>query len=212
MADDEVERLIKGYAKAIPDLILATDWFKTRDEDDPEADVKSLPNKDYLRFLLNEYCTCYTQRIPCLIPKSRQLLMTWSWAAYGLARMLTWKHKLIIYQTKREEDSVGFMGRVHFMYRHLPEEIRAERPAYLDNTLKLELPGSDVKFWAIPQGADIIRSNTVSLLFLDELNFQPNARASLRAAVPSLGKHGQLIAGSSANAAGLMEKLIHATW
>lgn len=210
--ENSAEELLKIYKSNIPDMCLSSGWFLTRDEDDPDAEEKPLPDWPYLRHLINEYCVCAEKRIPCLIPKSRQLLMTWSWAAYGLARALTWKHKLIVYQTKREEDSVSFMGRVHFLYRHMPPEIRNARKAYLDNTLKLEIESSDVKFMAIPQGADIIRSNTVSLLFLDELNFQPQARASIRAAIPSLGKNGQLICGSSANAGGMMEQLINATW
>jgi len=208
VADKATEKLLKYYAKNIPAMILETGWFKTRDEDNPDGGDHPLPDKEYLRYLLEQYCL--HQRI--ILPKSRQVLVTWSWAAYGLARCLTRKNFLAIYQTKREEDAVGFMDRVHFIYEHLPPEIRAARPAKLDNSLKLEMLDSDAKFWGIPQGADIIRSNTVSLFFADEVNFQPNARASLRAAMPSLGKNGQGIWGSSANAGGLMEKLIHATW
>lgn len=204
----QAEALLKGYAKHIPEMILESGWFVTRDEDNPESEEQPIPDKDYLRYLLTQYVT-YPRLI---VPKSRQIMVTWSWAAYGLARCLTRKHFLAIYQTKREEDAGGFMNRVHFLYKHLPEEIRAVRPANTDNGFKLELPGHDAKFWGIPQGADIIRSNTVSLFLSDEVNFQPNARASLRAAMPSLGKTGQGIWASSANAGGLMEKLIHANW
>lgn len=202
------EQVLRGYNDKLPDLILSTGWFLTRDEDNPGADAQPLPDKPYLRYLLTQYCT----QSRLIIPKSRQVLVSWSWAAYGLACCLTRKHLLVIYQTKREEDSVGFMNRVHFLYRHLPDEIKAIRPALLENSSKIEFPKQDARFWGIPQGADIIRSNTVSIFFSDEVNFQPNARASLRAAMPSLGKHGQGIWGSSANAGGLMEKLIHATW
>lgn len=189
-------------------MILSTGWFVTRDEDNPAGEEFPLPDKAYLRYLLTEFCK--HQRI--ILPKSRQVLVSWAMAAYGLARLLTRKHFLAIYQTKREEDALSFMNRVQFLYRHMPEHIRAARPANLENSSKLELPGTDGRFWGIPQGADIIRSNTVSLLLADEVNFQPNARASLRAAMPSLGKTGQGIWASSAAAGGLMEKLIHATW
>ena len=204
----EVEKLLKGYSTKIPDLILSTGWFLTRDEDNPDGINHPIPDKQYTRYILHECCAA-----PRLVlPKSRQVMVSWLLAAYGLARCLTRKHFLAIYQTKREDDSVGFIDRVHFLYRHLPEEVRAARPANLDNSTKIEFDGTDCKFWGIPQGADIIRSNTVSLFMSDEVNFQPNARASLRAAMPSLGKTGQGIWVSSANAGGLMEKLIHATW
>lgn len=204
----EYESLLKSYRSKIPDLILNTEWFVTRDEDDPDGRELPLPDKEYLRYLIQQYEI--HPRI--LIPKSRQLLLTWSWAAYGLAWCLTRKHALVIYQTKREEDSIGFMNRVHFLYRHLPAGVQNARPANLENSSKIEFPKQDNRFWGIPQGADIIRSNTVSLLFSDEVNFQPNARATLRAATPSLGKNGKGIWGSSANAGGLMINLIHADW
>jgi len=205
---NEWDALLAVYTHRIPELILDTGWFVTRDEDDPEGKEKPLPDKPYLRYLFTQY-----ERYPrIIIPKSRQLLLTWSWAAYGLAYLLTRKHFLGIYQTKREEDSIGFMNRMHFLYRHLPNEIQARRPANLENSSKLELPKSDARFWGIPQGADIIRSNTVSLFLSDEVNFQPNARASLRAAMPSLGKNGRGIWGSTANAGGLMINLIAANW
>lgn len=202
------ETLLKDYRTNIPALILDSQWFVTRDEDDPDGRELPLPDKDYLRLLINEY----EQEDRILIPKSRQLLLTWSWAAYGLAWCLTRKHILVVYQTKREEDSIGFMNRVHFLYRHLPPRVQELRQANLDNSSKIEFGKSDCRFWGIPQGADIIRSNTVSLLFSDEVNFQPNARATLRAATPSLGKNGKGIWGSSANAGGLMINLIHADW
>lgn len=202
------ETVIRGYRNNLPEMILGTEWFVTRDEDDPDGRELPLPDKAYLRYLIEQY-----EKYPrIIIPKSRQLLLTWSWAAYGLAFCLTRKHSLVIYQTKREEDSIGFINRVHFLYRHLPKVIQECRPANLDNSSKIEFPKQDCRFWGIPQGADIIRSNTVSLLFSDEVNFQPNARASLRAATPSLGKNGKGIWGSSANAGGLLINLIHADW
>lgn len=205
---NEWETALTQYTRALPRLILDTKWFVTRDEDDPEGRERPLPDKAYLRYLLQQY-ELYPR---ILIPKSRQLLLTWSWAAYGLAYCLTRKHVLVIYQTKREEDSIGFMNRVHFLYRHLPNGVQEIRPANLENSSKLEIPKMDARFWGIPQGADIIRSNTVSLFFSDEVNFQPNARASVRAAMPSLGKNGRGIWGSSANAGGLMIDLIAANW
>jgi len=205
---NEWETLLKDYRHRMPALILDTKWFVTRDEDDPDGRELPLPDKAYLRYLIGQY----ELHPRILIPKSRQLLLTWSWAAYGLAFCLTRKHVLVIYQTKREEDSIGFMNRVHFLYRHLPPEIQRCRPANLENSSKLELPKQDARFWGIPQGPDIIRSNTVSLFFSDEVNFQPNARASVRAAMPSLGKNGRGIWGSSANAGGLMIDLIEANW
>ena len=208
MADADVEKLLKRYSGHLTDMILKTGWFKTRDEDNPNAKPMPLPDKPYLRYLIEQY-----EKYPrLLIPKSRQVMVTWSWAAYGLARCLTRTHFLAIYQTKREEDAVGFMNRVHFLYQHLPKEIQEARPAKLDNSLKTEFAKRDSRFWGIPQGADIIRSNTVSLFFADEVNFQPNARASLTAAMPSLGKNGQGIWGSSAAAGGLMIPLVHGNW
>lgn len=203
------EALLADAAHDLPSMILETGWFLTRDEHRADGEYP-LPDQPNLRSLLTEFC-----REPLvLVPKSRQILVTWSVAAYAIAKALTQKHFLAIYQTKREDDAQSFMDRVRFMYDHLPDWLREIRPrekAPRDNRMRLELVTQDSKVWGIPSGADIIRMNTVSLFIADEVDFQPEAKASLRAAAPSLDG-GQGIWISSLALGGLMTQLIHGEW
>lgn len=207
---NESESMLAELAEDLPSLILDTDFFKTKDEHRSDGEFP-IPPLDYCRVVLNILCT---ERL-IVIPKSRQVMITWLVCAYLIARAITRRNQLIVYQTKREEDALSFMSRVYFMYDHLPGWIRQIRPRTLppkENKYKLELTSQSSKIWGIPSGADIIRSNTVSIFFSDEVNFQPEAKASLRAAGPSLGSKGQGIWVSTANLGGLVEQLVAGKW
>jgi len=204
------EQTLLTLSRDLPSFILDTGFFKTKDEHRSDGKF-AIPDFEYCRVVLT---TVATERL-IVIPKSRQVLITWLMACYAVAAALTRKNQLIIYQTKREEDALSFMGRVYFLYDHLPAWLRTIRPRLLppkENKYKLELPAQHSKIWGIPSGADIIRSNTVSIFISDETNFQPEAKASLRAAGPSLGQTGQGIWISSANLGGVMEQLVAGKW
>ncbi|NIP40492.1 MAG: hypothetical protein GTN39_03150, partial [Candidatus Aenigmarchaeota archaeon] len=63
------------------------------------------------------------------------------------------------------------------------------------------------KIWGIPEGPDIIRSYTGSILFSDEAAFQPSFEAAYTAALPMIKGGGQFIAVSSAEP-GFFEKMV----
>jgi len=206
----EAETYLTELSEDLPSFILDTGFFKTKDEHRSDGEF-SLPDLAYCRIVLETLCK---ERL-VVMPKSRQVLCTWLVGSYLLARALTKRNQLIIMQTKREEDALSFMGRLYFMYDHLPGWIRQIRPRQMppkENKYKIELPQQHSKIWGIPLGADIIRSNTVSIFFSDEVNFQPEAKQSLRAAGPSLGSKEQGIWISSANLGGLMEQLVAGKW
>jgi hypothetical protein len=203
------EDTLQEYAKDLPGMILDTGWFVTRDEHRHDGEYP-FPNHPYQRDYLQELCV----NDLVVVTKSRQVMVTWLTLAYILARALTSKHLLAILQTKREDDAIGMADRVKFMYNHLPDFLRRIRPkegGVRENQSSLELISQDSLVWGVPQGADIIRSHTVSIFYADEVDFQPDAKASLRAAAPSLDG-GQGIWTSSACLGGLTGQLIHGSW
>jgi len=143
------------------------------------------------------------------VEKSRQVMATWLVCAYLLWRAKFRQYQLILVQSKREDDAANLVfnkdegvARMSFMESQLPSWLRS-----------IEFP-KDVTFghihvrsgfgkgshvWAVPEGADIIRSNTPSVVFSDESAFQPEFDASYTAARPCLEGGGQYIALSSAN-------------
>lgn len=152
--------------------------------------------------------------------KSRQIMASWICCAYLLWRAKFHAHQLIIVQSKKEEDAAKFVfvkeaqqARISFMESRLPEWLQdgmflmPATGAYsaktrLDNTRRAEsghlwFPnGSHI--WAIPQGGNLIRSNTPSCLFSDEAAFQPEFGLAYNAALPALKGGGQGIFISSA--------------
>lgn len=207
---EKAEAVLKAASDDIPSMILDYGWFVTKDEHNHDAKT-TIPNKPHLRLYLTELCN--NQFV--VVTKSRQIMITWGTLAYLLARALTRRNQLIIVQTKREEDAESLMDRTRHLYDNLPRWLRDIRPRLMpprQSTMKLEIPKMDSMIWGIPQGADIIRSNTVSILFSDETDFQPEAAASLRAAAPSLVGGGQGIWVSTPTLDGLTRKLIKGSW
>jgi hypothetical protein len=196
------------------ELILKKGLFLTKDEHRDDG-IYPLPDTPHLRALYRELFLAEQEGVPVLIPKSRQMQITWGVDAYLLARGLTRRNQLIILQTKREDDAGSLMERITFMYEHLPQWLKSIRPRVTglrENRYKVEIPCLGNKIWGIPQGAEIIRSNTVSVFFSDEVDFQPDGRASVRAAMPSVAGGGLAIFVSTAVLDGLMPKLMTGTW
>ena len=210
MNDASAQAALLEAAEHPIDMILETGWFITKDEHRADGAFPIL-DETYTRAILHEF---YTERL-IVLPKSRQMLASWLVAAYLVAKLLTTNNLLAIYQTKREDDALSFMERCYWIYNRLPawlRKIRAKQTGPKENRYKLEVPKSGSKIWGIPSGADVIRMNTVSIFVSDEVNFQPEAKGSLRAAGPSLGATGQGIWLSSANAGGLIPLLVKGSW
>ena len=195
----------------------------TKDEHEVEAPVKRFPDKAYLRVVLD--CLLLTAGIlpadkatwareaglrpeefadagMLAIEKSRQIMATWIVAAYCLWRAKFRPHQLILWQSKREDDSASVVydkdwdtARMSFMESHLPPGMRSQVSPSRCN-LRYQDTGS--RIWGIPEGSDIIRSNTPSVLVADEAAFQPEFASAKDAAMPAVKGGGQLIALSSA--------------
>jgi len=198
---------------------------KTKDEHDPVTPVKLIPDKMYLRVMLD--CLLLTAGliepakaryamdggIPVAdfyntgmlaIEKSRQVLATWLLAGYCLWRAKFQAHQLILWQSKKEDDAANVVydkephiARISFMESNLPRALQDGIFPKGASRCNLRFPlGS--RIWGIPEGADIIRSNTPSVLVADEAAFQPEFASAKDAAMPAIKGGGQLIAVSSA--------------
>ncbi len=210
-------------------FIFESGFLKTKDEHDQENPVKTFPDQAYLRVLLDCLLVSgrYTKPDAALfalsagvpldwleriadigllpVEKSRQVMATWLVCAYLLWRAKYKPYQLILVQSKREDDAANLVfnkepevGRVSFMEHNLPSFLKSVEFPKAGTYAHLFFPnGSHI--WAIPEGADIIRSNTPSVCFSDEAAFQPEFDASYTAARPCLDGGGQYIAISSAN-------------
>lgn len=203
---------------------------KTKDEHDLHNPSKTFPQTAYHRALLDMLLVSgrvikpedayYLNDLPAewkqqlystgslFVEKSRQVMATWITCAY-----LTWRarfkpHQLILVQSKKEEDAAmlvftkdALTARMSFIEHNLPKYMQvldfSRNASYAHLYYK---NGSHV--WGIPQGAEVIRSNTPSVLFSDEAAFQEAFDGAYTSAKPALMGGGQMIAVSSANPGG----------
>lgn len=147
------------------------------------------------------------------VEKSRQVMASWLVCAYVLWRAKFHPHQLILVQSKREDDAALLVftkepqiGRMSFLELHLHPDLQqlgfgsnkeVAKTGQGATRCHLFFPnGSHI--WGIPQGGNIIRSNTCSCLFSDEAGFQPEFGLAYQAALPSIKGGGQGIFVSSA--------------
>lgn len=199
--------------------------LRTKDEHDPANPVKLLPDKTYLRVMLDALLLTAGLIPPekaryaleaglpvaewhnagmLAIEKSRQILATWLIAAYCLWRAKYLRHQLILWQSKKEDDAASVVydkdptiARMSFMEYHLPPTLQDHIFPHGASRCHLRFPTGG-HIWGIPEGADVIRSNTPSVLVSDEAAFQPEFASAKDAAMPAVKGGGQIVAVSSA--------------
>lgn len=211
----------------------------TKDEHDATEPIKPFPDLLYLRTLLDlllvtgrwidtqaaqyaldaGHSPFWLQALSssglCMVEKSRQVLVTWLCCAFLLWVAKYHPHRLLLVQSKREDDAAAlvftkepFFARISFMESHLPVHLRTLTFPKAGSYGHLYFPnGSHI--WAIPEGGDIIRSQTPSVVFSDEAAFQPEFGAAVTAALPAIKGGGCLIAVSSAEP-GTFQELVEA--
>jgi len=179
---------------------------RTKDEHDETSPVKLFPQKPYIPYLFD----IFTQKEQSIffIAKSRQIMLTWLCCVYALWLAKSKPHRLIFLQSKKEEDAANLVfsggrtgknwntARISFIEKHLPAWLQDEK---IESAYGKLLFSNGSKIWGIPEGADMIRSYTPSLVISDEAAFQPEFGSAYTAMLPIAKHGGQLIAVSSAN-------------
>lgn len=166
----------------------------TKDEHDLVTPFKRFPDKEHCKIICDLW---HTERL-LLVPKSRQLLMTWLFAACYLWDTQFHQGRLNFFQSKKEEDADRVVQRAWFIYERQPDWVMAMFPAtYTFCHLKFQMGKSEI--WGVPQGGDQIRSHTASGIFSDEMAFQPEAEDAYTGALPTIKGGGRFTGVSSAN-------------
>ena len=180
-------------------------YVRTKDEHDPASPVKMFPVKEYNIWAFTHMLACEK----LLIPKSRQIMVSWMLAAYACWFVRTQPHCLVIVQSKKAEDANDLVsmgkdnpcaGRVDFIEQHLPSWLRdpfiasgqgnkVGQMIYSPRERSEEgvrIPWYGSRIMAVPQGADQVRGKTVSLFVSDESAFQEEFKNAVIALLPAL--------------------------
>lgn len=181
-------------------------FVNTRDEADAEHSVKPFPvHLEYIRELVSEW----HRNQKSATVKSRQLIVSWSLAAY-----MTWwarfkPNQYVAYQTQVWEDATKmvcmaggdkdatFLGRMQFIERNLPGWLKQ---TIKENEGTIAYPnGSMIE--ALPGGSNKIRGKVPSLYGGDEFAFQEEAKGVWTSLAPLVQKGSKVILVSTPNGA-----------
>ena len=171
----------------------------TLDQHDGENPIKGFSTKPYLKYIQDQW----HKESRLVVPKSRQMIMTWLFVALNLWFGMYSRGKLIFFQSKKEDDAIGdenagtgLLGRAKFIYNHLPDHYKVPCEMVYN---KIKFPETNSTIWAVPQGGDIIRQHTASSILSDEMAFQPEAEHAYTGALPTIKGGGRFTGISSAN-------------
>ncbi len=167
----------------------------THSHGSPKQPFPDKPHLFYLSFLLQTV-------LRLLVPKSRQLTVTWLLCAFYVWKAIHSPSRLIFFVSKKEEDADANIQRSLYIYNNLPKWYRAYCPGVGKNgdpytycNLRFQ---NRSRCWGIPSGGDQTRQYTASDIFIDEGAFQEFMKEQLASAIPTLGKRGGIAIVSSA--------------
>ena len=174
------------------------------------------PGKEYLQVAFHHLLAC--NRL--LVPKSRQIMMSWTLAAFCCWYIRTGKRRRILWQSETESKATDMVskgrdapavGRIDFIEQCLPDWLRdpyifyglGNRRGMLQYTPH-ERDASGVKVgWqggviqALAQGKNQVRQYVPSLYINDEMAFQDEAEEAISAILPAVAGAGRLVCVSS---------------
>lgn len=167
-------------------------WVITKDEHDDIHPYKNFPLKSYFFNIIDAWETHNL----LLIPKSRQMMITWLMINLYLWDVIFKRGRLVFFQSKKEKDADELLLRCLNVINNLPSWLR---PKFKYKYCELEIPLMNSRIKAIPQGGDQLRSYTASGVFIDEMAFMPEARDTITACKPAIVGGGKITCVSSAN-------------
>jgi hypothetical protein len=143
-----------------------------------------------------------------LVPKSRQLMISWISMAFLLWVDMFVDGSYCIVQSKKVEDSAYQLTRVEYMYDNLPVIFHDHvgKPGGRKSTKKFRTTNAS---WieAVPSGGDVVRSRVPTVFFSDESAFQDDFDEAMKA---GLANSSLIISVSSPNS-GHFQRLVEDT-
>ena len=167
----------------------------TQDEHDDSKPIKRLPDKEYLRLL--SYAWVHEPKI--VVPKSRQMMVTWLYSSIGVHETLFRQAKTTAWISKKFDDAnANIDKRIQLISNRLPRErLYVPKHKYVKGLFECESTGSIIR--AMGEEAKGLRQYTFSWVFDDEAAFQEQAEGIVQAALPTVNGGGRLTLVSSAN-------------
>jgi len=194
-----------------------TNWARTLDVHDAADPIKTFPEKEYLKILVD----IWLKNPLLLVPKSRQMMMSWLFTTLYLWDTIFHEARMTFFQSKKAEDADDILKRSKFVWDNLPKFLKRYyqqggfyelkcNPQHKGQhvTGKMIFPDINSEIRAIPEGGDVIRMHVASGILADEFAFQPEARSAYGAAKPTISAKGRFTAISTAEHSCFFEDLV----
>jgi len=143
---------------------------------------------DYQLDLLNVLLT----KSKIVIPKARQLGISWLLAGYCLWKAIFSEGAKILFLSQGEEEAWDLLAKSKFILRHLPNFLRMPEK-HPDNKAIVDFVDSDSIIKALPSTEKAGRSTDATIVVRDELAKHPYGRQNFGAISPTIDAGGQLI-------------------
>ncbi len=161
-----------------------TNYVKTQD---PELGIALYPDFPYLYELMNN---ALSQRY-LLVPKSRQMLVTWSMVSLFVWRALFKQPGIYLFLSRNERCAEELLDRARFIISQLPEFMQPELTR--DNKSEIEFGGLHARLLSLPATPDGPRMYSPTAVFWDEMAFTPFDSQIWTALQPAISSGGSFV-------------------
>jgi len=173
---------------------------------DPVRGALAYPDFPYLKELLQ---AALAHRY-LLVPKSRQMMVTWSIISLMLWRALFRQSGVYLLLSRNERCAEELLDRARFILEHLPPHMQPELGT--DNKSELEFAGLGARLLSLPASPDGPRMYSPTAVFWDEMAFTPFDQQIWTALKPAIDSGGNFVGVSSSGGAhNLFAKLASAS-
>lgn len=165
--------------------------------DEASAEVLKWPTRDEKPYV-HEMLDCIAEYSLPVFAKSRRMLVSWAVAAFCVHQTRYLPATAAYWQSINIEKAAYIVGkRCAWIEDHLEDtELRRAYKAHRVSSGdigRMEYLRTGSYIVGIPQGADAVRSFTGTILVMDEVDFQPEGREALTAALSMVEKKAKLI-------------------
>ena len=162
---------------------------------DPERGLAHFPDWHYLHRLVGVACR---ERF-LLVPKSRQMLVTWTMVALMLWRAMFRERGVLLFLSRNERCAEELLERARFILDHLPGYMRPRLSSNSKEEIAFRTLGS--RLLSLPASPNGPRMYSPSSVFWDEMAFTPYDEPIWAALKPALDSGGRFVGVSSSGGA-----------
>jgi len=214
--DKRLQAIEWGICRDDPYYFL-NNWAKTLDVHDNVEPIKTFPDKEYIKILVD----IWLKEQLLLVPKSRQMMMSWLFTTLYLWDTIFHEARMTFFQSKKAEDADDILKRSKFVWDNLPNFLKKYykqgsfyelkcNPQHNGQhvSCKMVFPDINSEIRAIPEGGDVIRMHVASGILSDEMAFQPEAKNAFTACKPTISSKGRFTGVSTAEHGTFFEDMV----